>query len=110
MVTNFFEFILAIKAKFAKPENWIQNEFATDCNGIGVDYGDEKACKFCLMGALRKICYDYNLNDIYYIDKFGELLYEFVNTTIITFNDTTTYEKLMLTLDAMLEKVKEEYA
>ena len=39
-------------------DRWLQHRFAVDEYGIRVDTWDERACRFCLIGALRRASFE----------------------------------------------------
>jgi hypothetical protein len=45
--------VLEVAAQVVE-KGWTRGEFARDADGEGVDFDDEKACSFCMLGALRR--------------------------------------------------------
>jgi hypothetical protein len=47
---------MKVKELLKDPSAWTQGVYARDAAGARVDPQDEKACRFCLLGAVRR-CY-----------------------------------------------------
>lgn len=48
------ELLILAKAEIASPENWAKNYFGRDESNKPIDVLDQRACKFCSMGAVHK--------------------------------------------------------
>lgn len=52
--------ILAAVALIENPEAWTQDAPARDKEGVSVDANSKQACRWCTLGAIDKVSYDYN--------------------------------------------------
>lgn len=83
---NNTEFLKAIKEIIAKKENWCQSTLAKDKNDNYVDPTDPVACKFCIIGAAKKINwrnYPYNTSYFDFLKKAAEELFP----SVVSFED-----------------------
>lgn len=53
-MTN-LEILKAARKLIEKPENWTQGEMAKTVDGYATGYSSEKACKFCIAGAMSRV-------------------------------------------------------
>ena len=94
-----------IKNLISTPEKWCKGSFARNTSNIPVGENSESACKWCLVGALFKICgHSKNSAEIH-----GIILNEIKDlehVTVSRFNDhvDTTHETVMNLLDAFIVK------
>lgn len=71
---------------------WIQGKFAKDVNDQEVDIQSSRACKFCLLGAIR-YCYPVTYEDVN--NRLYSVLKSINVQSIAIFNDSHNYEEVM---------------
>ena len=100
------------------PEKWIQNNTAVDVDDNRVDILSEKACKFCLGGAIDRVRSDMGEPPAFYTEC-SQWIKENVElgiygtqklTPLVSFNDqpTTTHADVLRAIDEAIQPFLEE--
>ncbi len=90
---------MKVRELLSDPSRWTQGTFARNRNGIPTSSNAPDACKWCLLGAIRK-CYpeegDYGKS----WRKLKDAVYEYTGTDLAAvFNDTAKHEDILKVLE-----------
>lgn len=97
------EILIAGRALIANPENWIQQEFARDKNGMRVEEDHPEAVCFCSWGAVCRVVG-------HFIDRDSApmvYLKESMGGSVPHFNDTHTHAEVLAAWDTAIANIKE---
>ena len=101
------ELIIKVKEKIDTPEKWTKGFYARDKNHVVVDETSDKACKFCLLGALSRVGYESDTSATLgpILQLFRLKAHSRGYDMITSFNDDklTTHEDVMKLLDEVIE-------
>jgi hypothetical protein len=61
------EALRAARSKIESPEHWVQESFAQDKSGRGVESRSDAGVKFCLLGSIQHICWLYDRDDEWFL-------------------------------------------
>ncbi len=90
---------MKVKELLADPARWTKGTFARRVDNEAVASQSEEACKWCLLGAIRR-CYVEGEEYTQAHTKLKAAVIKFSGQYRIgTFNDTTTHEDLMKVLE-----------
>jgi hypothetical protein len=76
-----------------KPESFTTKVLARNVHDEPIGYKEEGACKFCMMGALSRACY--NLRSWEFYQDATDLLIKTCGSYLPTFNDNNSYETII---------------
>lgn len=103
---NAIEKLEAAKDLISNSDSWTKNWFAADENGRTISVHDNRAVKFCALGALIKTGSCYTEDHCgYYLNTAAHKLYG-MSTSIV--NDTKGHEAIMNCFDEAIKIAKED--
>lgn len=91
---------MKIRELYSDSSKWIKRALARNKSGTEVDYNDETAVQWCLIGALHH-CYGYKGDK--WLPPFSLLIKEFPDRDIVDFNNhpDTTFEQVKELVDRL---------
>jgi len=100
--------LIEVKSLIDTPEKWCKYKYARDSSGIPVSYKSPRACSFCILGAVRRVRIEEQLDVLRELRKFiPNKQTNRRNLKLNIFNDNATHNEVMALFDRAIKLTPE---
>lgn len=105
------EHLKATRELIGTPDKWTQNVYSRDKLGSQCSIRSSEACKFCIMGAIRRVDDSAAADKAYeYLKNYSPILDSYSKGQLVVYNDdsNTTHKDIIALLDKAIKDAEVE--